>query len=201
MEINETQEYKSSIYNACEVAKNISRSLDVLSNDFSIDLDKAIAFIEKEKKCSIKVLHINFDSFSSELGIDQIKEADGFLFTEYSNNKNINIIGVNKDYLNNDAYFSRFIIAHELGHICLSHHDKPGLHISAHIKSFVDFDSSSDSLENEANVFALCLLVPAELLSLCKSDSAINNISKILKVPSIIVQKRLKLYGQKGVWF
>ena len=123
----------------------------VSNNNISVDLDKVISCVQKQKKCSIKVLHLDFDSFFSKLGIKNFEGADGFLFTNYCDDCNENVIGVNKTFLENDAYFSRFIIAHELGHICLSHHNKNGLHISPHIKSCIDFDDRISLTEKEAN--------------------------------------------------
>lgn len=90
----------------------------------------------------------------------------------------------------------RFVIAHILGHFLLGHFSRENK------KKFVEtrenFNEITSFLEDEANKFALRLLIPKDKIEFLIVDKNLTDpcdIAKLLKVPKVSLLQMLEEYG------
>lgn len=187
--------YESS--SICEIKKQV---LDIqkasIKNTDYVDLDEIIKFLKKKYSFNINILNLDFEKFALDVGDESLKNADAFLFSYLNNNDAKFFISLNNRILKNN-YFARFAIAHEIGHICLRH-NKNGIHISTHISSDFDFNSCDNELENQANIFALLLLIPEFELDKKMRAIDVSFLSEKYRVPEEAVLKRKELIDKYG---
>lgn len=94
-----------------------------------------------------------------------------------------NVIFVNKSI---DPLKQRFVVGHEIGHIILGH---PNI-------SFIQTGIWEEEIENEANRFSLCLLMPlSEVKEHLRAEVSPEDLSGIFKVPLEWVRVRLATLG------
>jgi Zn-dependent peptidase ImmA (M78 family) len=150
---------------------------------------------------NIQLPPVQVDEIAKELGI-QVQyehakdELSGFLLRDFSRHKAI--IGVNEIHVKTRQ---RFTIAHELGHFLL--HEQEELHVDR-LFQIKRRDGKSTTGENEANLFAAELLMPAqfiqeelaeiELLDL-ENDAVISSLADKYNVSRQAMTFRLSYLG------
>jgi Zn-dependent peptidase ImmA (M78 family) len=121
---------------------------------------------------------------------------DGFIYI--SKDKENKVIGVNN---HRSLKQKRFIVAHELGHYFLNYNEN-----DESLFAFRENKKGKDLIENQADYFAACLLMPADIfsqkyISLKKSkmryseQEIVNELSDEFCVPNESVIRRIEEVG------
>lgn len=143
-----------------------------------LDVKKRIAYLKK-KYCTSNPFDL-----ADMLGIIVIKEDLGAIDGYYNKQLRQKQIHINCNLSENDMLFT---CAHELGHALL--------HPNSNTKFLYENTFLSvDKLEQEANEFALELLLPDELL-LEYSDYSIGQLSRLFGYSEKLIELRLKQYN------
>ena len=124
------------------------------------------------ERCSVSQAPIPVDRVVESYGITICRaptddELSGFMYRDQDSESAV--IGVNADH---SANRQRFTLGHELGHYLL--HDQDGVHVDRGYQVKLRSSASSEGTnveEQEANLFAAELLMPAKFL---KNDLAIT---------------------------
>lgn len=143
-----------------------------------LDVKKKIAYLKKKYRTS------NPFDLANMLGIIVIKEDLGAIDGYYNKQLRQKQIHINCNLSENDMLFT---CAHELGHALL--------HPNANTKFLYENTFLSvDKLEQEANKFALELLLPDELL-IEYSDYSIEQLARLFGYSEKLIELRIKQYN------
>ena len=154
----------------------------------SLNLDSLLRFVKREKNVDIKFSQLNFSTLLKENDIAELRKADGFVF--YDKDEKAYYIAIESE---KSTLFKRFAFVHELSHILLNHVNN--VQVSTHIASDFEYEGI-DEKENEANMFALMLLMPNVSFDLLyKRGMRVEELAKVYKVSLEAVLSRIKLVG------
>lgn len=191
---------KENVREAIRKAEKLAKKVEHLDDSLYVNLDNVLEYIKNKLKLNIKFSLLDIKKFADEIKNEELKNADGFIFSVKRNNKKVYYIGVNNT--SNTKLFQRFTLAHELGHLYLGHHDKKdgfkgGFKISAHISYDISTSNGNDE-EMEANAFALALLMPKDSFELLYKtlECDINELGDLYRVAENAVLERIKIFKE-----
>ncbi len=161
--------------------------------------EKALKLLN-ESKLPPSEDYVDVISIARKQGFEVVKalikdDADGFIIIQPDE---ASIMGVETDKLiginaRRPLEWNRFIIAHELGHFCLHYSQEKNNGLFA----MREHKKGKDELENDADFFAACLLMPKERFentyrNLTKSGLRNDEITIVLKKRFVTTEKMVE---------
>jgi len=158
----------------------------------------------REKYWSKKNMPLDIELIAErdlEISIDVRRDLNALFDIRGFLNLKENIIFIDEYFFEKNEEFSRFTIAHEIGHKELH----SSIYERAKITTIEEYHKFSSSLseeeyqrfEDQANIFAGCLLVPTEILvaqynRILKNRGSMIELIKYFKVSKTVLGRRIK---------